>query len=89
MNKVYRILLFCLSILVPVIFGWWLFIPAAILGVYLIKLPYEIILAGVLLDSVYYFGDSFLARFKLTLFAFIIILIALFLSEKIDWHKRI
>lgn len=75
--------------LAPIVFGWWLFFPIAILLVYLIKLPYEIILAGVMLDSVYYFGDSFLARFKLTLFAFIIILVALFLSEKIDWHKRI
>ena len=73
----------------PVIFSWWLFIPMALLLVYLVKLPYEIILVGFILDLFYYFGDSFLAKHLLTLFSLLLIMIAWFLSEKIHWRKVI
>ena len=83
----YRILYFLALIFVPVIFSWWLFIPMALLAVYLIKLPYEIILAGFILDIVYYFGDGFLAKHLLTIFSLILIVLAFFLSKKIHWRK--
>lgn len=59
----------------------------ALLAVYLIKLPYEIILAGFILDIVYYFGDGFLAKHLLTIFSLILIVLAFFLSKKIHWRK--
>lgn len=85
----YRFFYFLISIIVPVIFGWWLFIPLTILAVYLAKLPYEIILAGAILDTVYYFGDSFLFEYQLTIFATLLIILALFLGDKIHWDKKI
>jgi hypothetical protein len=85
----YRILYFLAIIVIPVIFSWWLFVPMALLFVYLAKLPYELILAGVILDSVYYFGDGFLAEHILTLFSLLLLIIAFFLSERIHWNKVI
>jgi hypothetical protein len=84
-----RILFFLATIIIPVIFSWWLFIPMALLYVYLTKLPYELILAGLILDSIYYFGGGFLAKHMLTIFSVLLIAIAFFLSKKIYWRKII
>lgn len=85
----YRFFYFLVIIIVPVVFGWWLFVPLALLSVYLAKLPYEIILAGAILDTVYYFGDDFLLKHQFTLFATVLIIGALFLSNRIHWDKKI
>lgn len=85
----YRFFYFLAIIIGPIIFGWWLFIPLAMLLVYLAKLPYEVILAGAILDTVYYFGDNFLSRHQLTFFAILLLMVALFLSDKVDWNKKI
>lgn len=61
----------------------------ALFFVYLAKLPYEIILAGFLLDMVYYFGDGFLARHLLIVFSLLLIILALFLNSRIHWRKVI
>jgi hypothetical protein len=84
-----RVLFFLGLIIIPVIFGWWLFIPLALLAVYLIKLPFEIIVAGFILDSVYYFGEGFVDKHLLTLFSFLLMILALFLNNKIYWRKII
>ncbi|MFH0804262.1 MAG: hypothetical protein V1896_01520 [Candidatus Zambryskibacteria bacterium] len=84
-----RTLFFLVTVLLPIIFGWWLFIPMALLFVYLAKLPYEIILAGFILDMVYYFGDGFFAKHLLTLFSLLLIIAAFFLSKRIHWRKII
>lgn len=84
-----RILFFLAILIIPVIFSWWLFVPLALLFVYLTKLPYEIILAGFILDMIYYFGDSFLSKHLLTTFSLILIILAFFLSKRIHWRKVI
>ncbi|OHA86581.1 MAG: hypothetical protein A3A96_01770 [Candidatus Zambryskibacteria bacterium RIFCSPLOWO2_01_FULL_39_39] len=84
-----RVLYFLTIIFVPVIFSWWLFIPMALLSVYLIKLPFEIVVVGFLLDFLYYFGDGFFAKHLLTLFSLILIILALFLNKKVHWQKTI
>lgn len=63
--------------------------PFAIFFVYLAKLPYEVIIAGAILDSVYYFGENLLVSNQLTLFATLLILVALFLKDKIHWQEVI
>ena len=83
MNKIRRTIYFLLIVFIPVILGWWLFVPLAILLVYLAKQPYEIIVAGAILDSLYYFGDGLLIEHSLTLFAFGLILLAWFLGDRI------
>lgn len=85
----YRLLYFLLIIFLPIVFGWWLFIGLAVLLVYLAKLPYEIIVAGAILDAVYYFGEGFVVGHRLTLFALILILVAWFLNKRISWRKII
>ena len=85
----YRIIFFLLTIFLTLIFGWWLFIPLALLSVYLAKLPYEIIVAGVILDSVYYFGSGIVSSHRLGLFALLIIFFAMFLEDRIYWRKTI
>jgi len=85
----YRILFFLAIIVVPVIFGWWFFIPAALLFSYFARSPYEIIIAGLVLDLVYYFGDGFMARHPLALFSLLLVASVLFLDSRIHWHKII
>ena len=84
-----RFFYFLALVIIPVLFSWWLFIPLALLAVYLIKLPYEIIVVGFILDSVYYFGDGFWAKHPLTIFSFLVIAVALFLNNKVEWRKII
>jgi len=85
----YRIISFFAVLIIPVIFGWWLFIPMGLLYVYLAKLPYEIIFAGFLLDTIYYFGNSLLTKYPLTIFSILLILGAFFFSKRIHWSKVI
>jgi len=84
-----RFLYFLIIIILPVVFSWWFFIPLVLLLVYLTKLPYEIIIAGFILDSVYYFGEGFFVGHTLTLFSFLLIILALFLNTRIHWRKII
>jgi hypothetical protein len=76
-------------ILLTPIFGWWLFVVLALLYVYLVKLPYEIIPIGFLFDNFYYFGSGAFDGHPLTIFTFVLMMIALFLEDKIDWVKKI
>ena len=85
----YRFFYFLMIILLPVIFSWWLFVPMAILFVYLAKVPYELVVAGAILDAVYYFGESFWWQNQLTLFSLILIFLALFFRNKIHWQSVI
>ena len=85
----YRALYFLAVMIIPVTFSWWLFIPLALLFVYLVKLPYEIIIAGIILDSVYYFGEGFINKHLLTIFSLLLIILALFLSNRVHWRKVI
>ncbi|MEK7635010.1 MAG: hypothetical protein AAB446_01085 [Patescibacteria group bacterium] len=84
-----RFFYFLALIIIPVLFSWWLFIPLVLLAVYLIKLPYEIIIAGFILDLVYYFGDGFIAKHLLVMFSFLVLSVALFLNSKVHWRKII
>lgn len=85
----YRFLYFLGLIILPVTISWWLFVPLALLLVYLAKLPYEIILAALVLDSFYYFGEGLLAKNMLVIFSLVLIGAALFLENRIHWQKKI
>lgn len=84
-----RFFYFLASIIIPAVISWWLFIPLSLLAVYLIKLPYEIILAAVILDSVYYFGEGIWLSHPLSIFALSLIAAALFLNDRMHWNKII
>jgi hypothetical protein len=86
---IYRVLLLVATIVIPIVFGWWLFIPIAFLYTCIAKLPYEIVLAGFILDVVYYFGDGFIRDYALTLFSLILVLLVWFLDSRIYWRKFI
>ncbi len=85
----FRLLFFLLSLFIPLFFGWWLFLPFSLLFVYLSKKPYEIIFSGALLDSFYYFGNSFLSSNRLSFFSMSLILFTFLLDEEIRWEKKI
>lgn len=75
--------------IIPAIFSWWLFVPIALVYVYLAKFPYEIILAGLMLDTLYYFGEGFIWRHPLALSASALIVLAFFVDKAVRWQKRI
>lgn len=85
----YRILFFLAALIIPTVLGWWIFVPMALLYVYLAKLPYELVVAGFILDLAYYFGDNFLLRYPLTLFSAFLLLAAFLLGKRIHWRKII
>lgn len=84
-----RFLLFITSLILPLIFGWWLFIPICLVSVYLIKFPYEIIFVGFILDFMYYFGVGFWYENALLIFSFVVLVLASILNRKINWKKTI
>lgn len=84
-----RAIYFIFLTIIPVIFGWWIFLPLSVLLVYLAVLPYEIILAAMVLDSLYYFGSGFLYKYPMTIFALGLLFIALFLNTRIHWRKLV
>ena len=85
----YRALYFLMILFIPILFGWWLFIPLGVLFIYLAKVPYEIIVVAGILDSVYYFGDGLISKNRLLIFALVLILVALFLKDRVHWQKVI
>lgn len=84
-----RFLFFLITLILPLIFGWWLFLPLSIFFIYLSKTPYELILAGAILDRAYYFGEGFLRANILLIFSFLAVLAAIFLSGRIQWQRKI
>jgi hypothetical protein len=90
MNQpMFRVLYFLGLMVVPAVFGWWMFILMSVLLVYLAKFPFEIIFASIILDAVYYYGDSLLAGNRLLIFSIILLFMAWFLDKKIHWSKII
>ena len=85
----YRVLYFFAIIIIPVCLSWWLFVPMALLAVYLIKLPYEIVFVAFILDLAYYFGDGIIYKHLLLIFSVLLIVLALFLSKRIHWRRII
>lgn len=89
MNKalLYRILFLFSAIALPLLLSWWLFVPIALLYVYLVKSPYEIVAAGLILDCVYYWGDDFLVRNALALLALALVAAVFFLESRVEWRR--
>jgi hypothetical protein len=85
----YRLLLSLIMLFLTVFFGWWFYIPLSILYAYLSKTPYELLLLGFFLDYLYYFGEGFLSTNRLFIFSAIVVLISVFLSDKLEWKKII
>jgi hypothetical protein len=86
-HMIRRLIFFAAVILIPIVFGWWLFIPLALLYVYAVKKPFELILSGFLLDTVYYFGNGFFRDHALVIFSLILVALVLFLDSRIYWRK--
>lgn len=86
-KKILRILFFVGLLVLPLIFGWWLFVPLSIFLVIFAGKAYEIIIAGGLLDSLYYFGNSFWQTHLLLIIGLLCALISLFLEKEVNWRK--
>lgn len=84
----FRILFFLITLVIPILFGWWLFLPLLLVYIYLAKLPYEVVILAVILDSIYYFGNGFFA-YRLTIISIISIIGAYILNTMLVWNKRI
>lgn len=86
-KKILRVLFFVGLIILPVIFGWWLFVLLSLLLVLIGHKSYEPIIVGGILDNFYYFGAGFWqAHFLLSLGA-LFALVSLFLENKVNSPK--
>jgi len=85
----WRGILLVAIIFLPIFFGWWLFVPLALLYVYFIKSPYEIIPVGAILDGLYYFGEGFLYKHSLVLYTLVLVVLTSLLGKWISWKRSI
>lgn len=82
-----RIILSLLVFGLTVVFGWWSFLLFVLIYIYLVKIPYEVIFVGYILDSIYFFGDNFFLSYKLTIYSLICILLSVYIKDKIEWNE--
>jgi hypothetical protein len=82
-----RVIFFLIILFAPVIFGWWIFFPLALLSVIITKIPYEIILAGAILDLFFYFGDGLFRQNILFVYSVALLAASVFVEKKFVWKK--
>lgn len=82
-----RIIIDFLLLILPIIFGPWVFIVLALFFVYIVKNPAEVLFVGIILNSLYYFGDNFLLDNWILLFVAVIYFVDFLLNERIVWRK--
>jgi|GEM_PF-1369402 hypothetical protein len=87
MFLVFRILSSLAVVVIPIMFGWWLFFPLAFIFACFVNSPYEIIFVGVLLDMVYYLGDGFIHTYLFLIFSICLVMLVMFMSDKIYWRR--
>ncbi len=83
----FRILFSLVIVMIPIMFGWWLFIPLVFIFAYFVNSPYEIIFAGVLLDMAYYLGDGFIHRHLFFVFSVCLVVLVMFISDRVYWRR--
>ncbi len=84
-----RIVLPILILFLTLLFGWWLFIPLALIYCFVSSRAYEILILGILLDNVYYFGESFLFDYFITIVATFSFILSVVLEYKVNIVKKI
>lgn len=82
-----RIIIDFLLLLLPIVFGWWLFPVIAVIFVFITKNPVEALIVGIILDSVYYFGSNFLLGNWILVFVILLYIIDYVLSDIVVWKK--
>lgn len=82
-----RIIIDFLLLLLPIVFGWWLFPVIAVIFVFITKNPVEALIVGIILDSVYYFGSNFLLGNWILVFVILLYIIDYILSDIVVWKK--
>jgi len=83
----FRLMYFVGIFFVTAILGWWVFFPLAIAYIYLVRMPYELIIMGAILDQVYYLGNSFIYDYMFTIFSFVSVVATVFLEKKLQWEN--
>ncbi len=82
-----RIILFILLIILSALFFWWLFLPLALIYVVKVNNPFEILLAGAIFDSVYFYSsDPWLAH-NFLIFSVVVLIAIMVLGSNINWKK--
>ncbi len=81
-----RLVFFLVVLFITAVFGWWTFFPLSLLYIYLAKVPYEVIVVGGIMDTVYYLGEGLVLNNLFGLFAFFAIVAAIFLEDRLEWE---
>lgn len=87
MKFLLRISLFILLIILSALFVWWLFIPLAVVYAIKVKNAFEILLAGALFDSVYYFSPNPWFSHNFLVISLVILIVIIFLGRDINWKR--
>ena len=85
-----RFVFFIILLILPTLFGFWLFIPLAFLYACIAKNPLELIPAGAIIDSLTSINKGiFLQDHTFSLISLALAIMSFGISEYIHWRKLI
>lgn len=84
---IFRVILGILLIVLPVLIGPWVFPVLVLFFVFLVRNPIEILPIGIIINSLYYFGNNLVVDNWILIFVVFVYLVDLFLSSRVMWRK--
>lgn len=89
MKIILRIFIFILLVALPAMFAWWLYFPLAVVYVYKVKSPYEILLASSFLDRAFFSGSSFWNGHELFFFSVLLLTAIMIFANTLEWRRSL
>lgn len=82
-----RIVFFVIVLFAPAFLGWWIFFPLALLYFILVRNPFELVLAGAMLDKFFYFGEGFIVSNMLLITSLVLSFGSIFMDRSFILKK--
>lgn len=85
----FRIIADVILLFAPIVIGPWVFIVLSLFFVLIVRNPIEVVPIGIILNSLYYFGDNIFLDNWMLIMAALLYMLDLFISERVIWKKII
>lgn len=85
----FRIIADVILLFAPIVIGPWVFIILSLFFVLIVRNPIEVVPIGIILNSLYYFGDNIFLDNWMLIMAALLYTLDLVISERVIWKKII
>ncbi len=85
----FRIIADIILLFAPIAIGPWVFIILSLFFVLIVRNPIEVVPIGIILNSLYYFGDNIFLDNWMLIMAALLYMLDLVISERVIWKKII